>query len=171
MRAEIEQPIDFIASTPGPTKGYISTPGKGYKATLLIDVCKAILSANNAGSLSSNQRNLAIQANIIINASAKFGIDNLIDRLTGFNDTREKYIEAFKVYVRDEALEYQKQFNREFYEVCYKIYGLEWKEGSKNHPQFFAQLTRNYIYAPLADSNGAISEVNSQRQYGKIKTS
>jgi len=157
LRDKIEQPIDFIALKTGPAKGYISTPGKGYKATLLIDVCKAILAADQAGSLAQNQKGLTTQAAIIINASAKFGIDNLIDRLTGFNDTREHYIQAFKIYVRDEAAEYQKQFNREFYEVCYKIYGLEWQEG-KNHPQFFAYLTRNYIYAPLADSNGAILE-------------
>ncbi len=152
LRKRIDNPIEFKTSSIGP--GQI---GKGYKATILVDVCKAILSADQAGALAPNQKRLAIQAAIIINASAKFGIDNLIDRLTGFNDTRERYIEAFKIYVREEALEYQKQFNREFYEVCYKIYELDWKKG-KNHPQFFAYLTRNYIYSPLADSNGAILE-------------
>ena len=147
LREKIDHPIEFGAFSGG--------PGKGYKATILIDVCKAITAANQAGELAPNQKNLAIQASIIINASAKFGIDNLIDRLTGFDDTLENYIEAFKIYIRDEASEYQKQFSRDFYEVCYQVYGLEWEKG-KNHPQFFAYLTRNYVYAPLADSNGAI---------------
>jgi hypothetical protein len=117
LREKIDNPIEFGEFSGG--------PGKGYKATILIDVCKAILDAERYGKLASNQKKLAIQAAIIINASAKFGIDNLIDRLTGFNDTREKYIEAFKIYIRDEALEYQKQFSREFYEICYQVYGLD----------------------------------------------
>lgn len=149
LRYEISNPVEFA--------GFPSGLGKGYKATILIDVCKAILAAEQAGDLTANQGGLAIQSKIIINASAKFGIDNLIDRLTGFDHGRENYIEAFKVYIRDEAAEYQKQFPREFYEVCYKVYGLEWKKG-KNHPQFFSYLTRNYVYAPLADSKGAILE-------------
>jgi hypothetical protein len=149
LRLKIDNPIEF-----GLFPGGI---GKGYKATILIDVCKAISAADQAGDLAPSQKNLAVQAAIIVNASAKFGIDNLIDRLTGFDDKRENYIEAFKVYVREEAAEYQKQFPRDFYDVCYQVYGLECKHG-KNHPQFFSYLTRNYVYSPLADSNGAILE-------------
>lgn len=159
LRGKIDNPIEFGSFSGG--------PGKGYKATILIDVCKAISAADQAGELAPNQKNLAVQAAIIVNASAKFGIDNLIDKLTGFDDTRENYIEAFKVYVREEAAEYQKQFPKDFYEACYQVYGLEWKQG-KNHPQFFAYLTRNYVYSPLADSNGAILE-NLDKQNPVIK--
>ena len=50
----------------------------GYDVTLLIDVCKAITKAADAGDLSPNQAHLLKQAHVIINASAKAGITGLV---------------------------------------------------------------------------------------------
>lgn len=135
---------------------------RGTEASLLIDICNILLTAEANGDLTHNQIGLAKQARIILGATSKFGIINLIDRLTGFNDTKEQYIQAFKIFVAEEAKDYGKQFIREFYEVCYKLYNKEW-DRTKNHPPFFAYLTREFIYKPLAKSNGAILDLLDEK--------
>jgi len=40
---------------------------------------------------------------------------------------------------------------------------LQFIGGQINHPQFFAGVTRKYIYSPLAHSNGAILEMLEEK--------
>src|SRR5207249_4876937 len=82
----------------------------GFDVTLLIDVCKAIVAAESDGKLLRSQEGIAKQARIILNASAKSGIKGLVYALSGYDATRQEVIDAFKLYVRDEAREYEKEF-------------------------------------------------------------
>ena len=79
----------------------------GYDVTILIDLCKAIIEADRDGALHSRQRGIAKQASLIVGASAKLGIRDLVYALSGFDATREETIRAFRVYVADEAREYE----------------------------------------------------------------
>lgn len=54
----------------------------GYDATLLIDICSAIIDANRAGVYPND--NLVTHADIIIRAVAKTGIIALVDEATGY---------------------------------------------------------------------------------------
>lgn len=60
----------------------------GFDVTLLIDICKAITAAEADGKLTIHQKKTAKQAHVIINASAKAGIQGLVYALAGYNATR-----------------------------------------------------------------------------------
>lgn len=134
----------------------------GYDVTLLIDVCKAIIKASDAGSLLPKQQHLLKQAHVIINASAKAGIKGLVYALSGYDATREAQIRAFKFYVREEAREYEKEFPDQLYEEWYRLFELPKPE--RNTPWKFKHLTVEHVYYPLAQSNGKVYElVQAQR--------
>lgn len=110
---KLENPLVFQAPTLGanqpPTKTY------GYDITILIDLCKAVLAAEESGQLLKRQAHIAKQAHIIINASAKAGIQGLVYKIAGYDASREEVVSAFKMFIRDEAREYEKEFPDQLY--------------------------------------------------------
>jgi P63C domain len=150
--AKVRQPIEFKWIYPGGKQNAISI--KGYAADLLIDVCQAILSAKAAGDLRANQEVLAKQAAIVIGASAKAGIQGLVYALAGYDRTKEEVIAAYKMYVMEEAREYEREFSPELYEQWYRLYGLA--KPVRGRPWEFRYLTIDHIYRPLARSNGKV---------------
>ena len=162
LRGKLDNPLIF--------KPLTADLAHGYDATVLIDICDAIIEASKKNKdgqsrLGPNQETLAIQAEIIIRASAKLGIIALVDDATGFiaDRRREQYKELFREFIREEASWYQSEFPDQLFDVIYKIYGLPRKADAKNHPQFFGKFIRKYIYEPLANSNGAILEMLDEK--------
>jgi hypothetical protein len=159
LRSKLDNPIVFKTLT--------SDLGHGYDATILIDICQAIIDASKAQKLGPGQESLAVQAEIIIRASAKLGIVALVDDATGFiaDKRRAQYKELFREFIREEIKLYDEpQFPDQLFDVIYKIYGLPRKaEAKNNHPRFFAWFIRKYIYQPLANSNGAILEMLDEK--------
>lgn len=129
----------------------------GYDATILVDLCKAIIKADSDSKLKANQKSLATQAAIIISASAKSGIKGLVYALAGYNPTSDEVIQAFKLYVQEEAKKYEQEFPNELYQQWYRLYDLPIYGRGK--PWYFKHLTVNHIYYPLAQSNGRILEL------------
>jgi len=109
--------------------------------------------------LSSTQKFLAKQSEIIVRSSAKVGIVALIDEATGYikDKAREEYRELFKEFIRNECREWEREFPDQLFDAMYNLYKLPRKHKNK-HPQFFANFIRKYVYTPLANSNGAILE-------------
>jgi hypothetical protein len=157
LRTKLDNPIVFKALT--------SDLGHGYDCTVLIDICDTIIEAAKAKKLAPGQESLALQAEIIIRASAKLGIVALVDDATGFiaDKRREQYRELFKEFIREEVRAYQVEFPDQLFDVIYKIYGLPRRSEARNHPRFFSKFIRRYIYEPLANSNGAILEMLDER--------
>lgn len=157
LRQKLDNPIVF--------KGLISDLGHGYDCTVLIDVCDAIIDAAKNKKLAPGQEGLAIQAEIIIRASAKLGIVALVDDATGFiaDKRRQKYKELFKEFIQEEVAAYQSEFPDQLFDIMYKIYGLPRKSEGNKHPIFFSKFIRKYIYQPLANSNGAILEMLEEK--------
>lgn len=135
-------------------------PAHGYEATVLIELCDALVAARDE--LPASQRFLAHQAEIIIRSAAKVGIIALIDEATGFieDKRRTEYLEFWKQCIREEARRWEAaEFPDDLFEMFYKIYGLQrLNPDSTRHPKFFGKLIRKYIYQPLLNSNGAILE-------------
>jgi len=74
LREKIEKPIIFQPKQSAATNT-ISERAHGYDATILIDLCQAIIQAKNAGKLkSSRYEKMLQQAEILLSASAKNGI-------------------------------------------------------------------------------------------------
>jgi hypothetical protein len=153
LRQKLEQPVIFQ----GPQAVSGSGPsGKvyGFDVTLLIDVCKSIVAAEASGDLLSSQKKIAAQAHIILSASAKAGIKGLVYALAGYDATRQEVIEAFKLYVREEAKKYESEFPNELYMQWHRLYEIPVLERGK--PWHFKHLTVKHIYYPLAKSSGKL---------------
>jgi|GEM_PF-305065 len=162
---KLENPIKFQWGTggsdsPPPSVVY------GFDAALLIDVCNAVIAAEAHG---LRRPKIARQARIILTASAKSGIQRLVYTVAGYNPTTEEVINAFKLYVLEEAKKYEPEFPNELYFQWHRLYQLAVPERGK--PWQFKYLTVNHVYYPLAKSNGklltllrAIKAQGGQRQ-------
>jgi hypothetical protein len=166
LRQKIDKPLRFQWGTGGAEQPPAII--HGFDATLLIDVCNAVLQADAEGKLSKRYQNVARNARIIRNASSKAGIKGLVYALAGFDATKEEVIAAFKFYVREEARDYEKEFPDQLYEEWYRLYQLPKLE--RNKPWKFMHLTVGQVYRPLAKSNGKILELTkAQRENSKAR--
>lgn len=152
---KLEKPLKFQWRPVG-TENLV-VEANGYDVTLLIDICKAIITADLEGRLTERQRPMARQAQIVMSASAKAGIQGLVYALAGYDRTKEEIIEAYKMYVREEAREYEREFSPELYEHWYRLYGLTRPE--RGRPWEFRYLTIDHIYKPLANSHGKVFDL------------
>lgn len=153
---KINNPLIFKGDIPGvkaPPVGDVN----GYDVSLLIDICRALVVADSKGLLLSSQAKIVAQANVVLAASAKAGIQGLVYALAGYDRTKEEVIEAYKLYVRDEAREYEREFTPELYEEWYRLYGLQ--KPVRGRPWEFRYLTIDHIYKPLARSAGKVFEL------------
>jgi len=159
LREKIEKPLRFQWGSGGAAPPVMV---HGFDATILVDVCKAVLQADAEGRLAKNQEVVARNARIILNASAKAGIKGLVYALAGYDATKEEVIAAFKLYVREEARDYEKEFPDQLYEEWYRLYQLPKPE--RNKPWKFKHLTIDQVYRPLAKSRGKILELTKAQR-------
>jgi hypothetical protein len=162
LAEKLSKPLVFKWSAPG--QAVPPQTVNGYDVTILIDICKTIIQA------AADDVPLPVhalqQANVIVGASAKAGITNLVYALAGYDATKEETVAAFKFYVREEAREYEKEFPDRLYEEWYRLYQLPKPE--RNKPWKFRDLTIKHVYTPLAHSNGKILEL-TRAQRAKSK--
>lgn len=152
LREKIEKPLKFQWLSPSAQS---SVEVFGYDVTALIDVCQSIIDADNNNALNHQQKKVVNQARVILSASAKSGIQELVYKLSGFDSTKEHFIQAFNRFVDEEAKKYEKEFPPELYVEWARIYELKIPAG-RGWPWEFKHLTVNHIYTPLAKSNGKL---------------
>lgn len=124
----------------------------GFDSALLIDICNVIVSVEDK--LGDRYAGVAKQAHLILGASAKLGIRNLVYSFAGYNPTTEEVIAAFKLYVLEEAKKYEPEFPSELYLQWHRLYNLA--VPGRGRPWHFKYLTVNHIYYPLAKSSGKL---------------
>ena len=124
----------------------------GYEATVLADICDAFLEARKEITLSSRQKIIADQCEILIRGFARVGIIALIDEATGYQYDRERF-ELQKIltaYISEEILKWQLTFTDDFYKEVFRLWGLPFiPKYIKNKPSFIGTLTNKYIYEQL----------------------
>lgn len=145
LLAAIERPIKFRPHHGGST-------AFGYPATMLADICDAVLAARKAGALQKQQEHIAIQAEILVRGFARVGIIALVDEATGYQkdraaDALSKILEAF---IEKELQPWVKTFPAEFYEQLFRLRGLDYPTTTVQRPQYFGVLTNDIIYRRLA---------------------
>lgn len=155
LREKVRNPLKFQWGTPGAAEGYLANI-HGFDAALLIELCQAIIKAQSDGI--PVQQKIATNAAIIVSASAKQGIRDLVYALAGYDQTADQVIQAFKVYVQEEARKYEPEFPELLYEQWYRIYHIPIHSG-RGWPWHFKHLTVRHVYYPLARSNGKLLEL------------
>lgn len=150
LKNKLENPIVFQINAE--KEEGVAAKGYGYDVTILIDLCNAIIDAYNAEKKVPDR--VRDQAMIIVSASAKSGIQELVYKLVGFDSTKEQFIDAFKKFVSEEAKKYEKEFPVELYLQWARLYKLTIP--AKGWPWKFKTLTEDHIYYPLVASKGNV---------------
>jgi hypothetical protein len=125
----------------------------GYEATVLADICDAMLEARRMGiKMTERQQIVTTQCEILIRALAKVGIIALVDEATGYQYEREeKELQSIlNKLISDEIFQYQKQFQLSFYKEIFKLWNIPFTpETIKHKPQFIGHITNRYVYSNM----------------------
>lgn len=153
LRQKLNNPLSFQWGSGGADQP--PTTINGFDTALLIDICQAIIAASAAKKLNTARYGRIIaQAQIILGASAKLGIKDLVYALAGYRPLTEEVIAAFKAYVQQEARKYEAEFPIELYEQWHRLYEIP--VFNRGKPWHFKHLTVNHVYVPLAQSDGRL---------------
>lgn len=155
----IENPIKFRNKTSGGVSF-------GYPATILADICDAILAARKAGTLQKQQAHVADQAEILVRGFARVGIVALVDEATGYQKARKRDALAaiLEKYISKEMRPWLKTFQLDFFEELCRVWGYPMPEKPGAYPRFFAGVIRNIVYDRLAPGVRAqLQEIKKKR--------
>lgn len=144
----IERPIQFTGGSPK-----VNAPSDGFEATVLQELCEALLQARDAGALQTEQeQRYGAFADMLTRSFARVGIVALVDEATGYQEVRPR--EALQQYlemlVRKELAAWAKKFPDEFYENIYTLRGWTWPGMGKNRFSAVAGYTTDLIYERIA---------------------
>lgn len=145
LLAVVKNPIRFKPAHGG-------RPAYGYPATVLADICEAVLAARAAGLLSDRQAGLAKQCEVLIRGFARVGIVALVDEATGYQKdrARDALAQILEAFVAKEMQPWVRKFPAEFYEEMFRLRGLPFNSESVRRPPYFGHLTNDIIYRRLA---------------------
>lgn len=134
----------------------------GIPAEMLTEICNVLLEARRAGVLTGAQEQIAMQAEIVIQAFANIGIIALIDEATGFQIHRGKDALRLLVahYLAEGLQKWTKMFQDDFFEGLDSLYGNPSTESNKR-PQYYGKFINTYVYNPL-ESGYVKAELNKR---------
>ena len=161
----IETPVRFTR----PGRGGV--PAIAFDATLLIDLCEAIVTAKDAKGFRARWLPLAYQAQIITLSFAKAGIISAIDEVTGYQDVREKDAiqKIIDKYLTDYVKKWSKVFPDTFWEKLLRIKGYESYIGLQR-PSFVGHWVNDIVYDRLAPGiRKKLKELNPKTEKGHRK--
>ena len=141
LKMVISSPILFKAS---------SGVAYGYPATILADICDAVLEAREAGKLDSQQTRLAQRCELLMRGFARIGIIALVDEATGYQRIREERALAtiLERFIAKELQAWTKTFQYEFYEQIFRLKGWPNPEGVRR-PAIIGKYTNDIVYDRL----------------------
>lgn len=143
----IKNPILFIGV--GSRK---KNPTAGYEATILHDLCQAVLDAKEKGALKTDQEKRYGQfCAVLIRSFAKVGIIALVDEATGYDkeESRQKLHELLAIYLSEEKLKWAKTFPDEFYKQIYMLKKWPYPTGSTKRSPLVGKITNEIVYKRL----------------------
>ncbi len=145
LLALIENPIRFRHEVAG---GHAF----GYPATILPEICEAVLSARAAGALQKQQMHVANQCEMLVRAFAKVGIVALVDEATGYQKDRDRddLHRLLSIYLIEERLAWAKRFPDEFYKQIYRLKNWGWPVGKAKTP-LLGHITNDIVYERLPE--------------------
>lgn len=141
----------------------IGGSAKGIDGIDFVALCRAIVSASDAGALKPNQEAMALKVRALLLALGDIAIYTAIDKASRVETTPEKWFELLNRFVQQHTNTLVNEFKNhpEIHRIFYRLWNInedEYKEKYANNPSFFGRLTNKYVYFPLAQSHGAILE-------------
>ena len=123
----------------------------GYPATILVDLCKAILNAEREGATTDRQGGIVRRAMTLIEGFATVGIIALVDEATGYQRIREERALAtiLEKFIAEELQPWTKTFPFEFYTGICRLKGWPGAHAIRR-PSVIGKYTNNFVYERLA---------------------
>jgi hypothetical protein len=141
----LSSPVRFIRPGRG---GKVAV---GYEATILADICDAVLAARKAKALTKKQLLIAEQCEILARAFARVGIIALVDEATGYQEARDRneLHRLLELYIAKELLPWAKRFPDEFYKELFRLRGWQYSPVNVKRPKLVGYLTNSIVYKKL----------------------
>lgn len=151
LREMITNPIAFRAQ---------GSLAYGYEATILPELCDAVLIARERGAIHHQQEDIAKQCEILVRAFAKVGIIALVHEATGYQEYRDREMlqEILKRYISDDLLGWVRTFPMEFYKQVFRLKGWNWNDGRMS--PIMGSIVNDVVYARLAP--GVLEELRKK---------
>lgn len=140
----ISKPIPFM--TPSGVRAH------GFEATLLADVCEAVLKAREDDALQTQQQGIAAKCEVLVRGFARVGIIALVDEATGYQRDRAKdaLAQILEAFIAKELQPWVRTFPTEFYQEMFRLRGMKFPTETPQKPRYFGVLTNDVIYDRLA---------------------
>lgn len=142
---------ELLVRIQSPTKfKYKSNITYGYDSDTIIDIAEAVIKADNAGVLQTQQAAIAHQCRVITSSLTRLGLIALIDEATGYQTKRDsdELQKILAAYLLPEHRPWMKTIPESFTDEIYRVYG--WKRTANNRgPRYAGKLIRQLIYAQL----------------------
>lgn len=122
----------------------------GYEASVLVELCQAILRARDDGALHAQQTAVAHRADILIRGFARVGVVALVDEATGFQYVRARRAlsEILEQFIAKELATWAKTFDDEYYRQIFRLRDGN-AEDIRKRPGYFGHLTNDIVYSRL----------------------
>ncbi len=143
--SRMNEPVRFRA----PTGGTVAT---GYEATILPDLCDAVLEARKAGALRKDQLHIAQACELLVRALARVGIIALVDEATGYQEVRDRRAleEILNKYISEELRKWTKTFPDEYFRQIFRLKAWNKPKSPSARPGVIGSYTNDIVYSRLA---------------------
>jgi hypothetical protein len=124
----------------------------GYSATVMADICEAVLAARAEENLHHNQQHIATRCEILMRGWARVGLVALIDEATGYQRDRARHSleQILERFISKDLLKWAKRFPDEFYEELFRLRGWQYHPLSVKRPILVGRLTVDVVYERIA---------------------
>ena len=152
----------------------------GYDATILAEICDAVLEARKAGALQAQQAHIADRCEELMRGFAIVGIIALVDEATGYQNVRRRneLNEILQAYIAPELMPWTQRFPNAFYEEIFRLNGWPYNPRTVKRPGVIGTWTNKYVYEQLPP--GVLAELkkktprntsgNRKHQYHRLLT-
>jgi hypothetical protein len=148
---------------------------EGFKAEVLPQVCEVYLTARDAGVLTTPQKVVAKQCEILMRGLAHVGIVALVDEATGYQDQRAKdaLAKILEAFIAKELRKWISTFPVDYYKQLFRLRGWKFPELPKDQtkrPILVGKITNDVVYDRLAPGvRQRLHELTPRNEKGRLK--
>jgi P63C domain len=164
LLSTMTEPVRFQA----PSGGTVAT---GYEATILPDLCDAVLQARSVGALRRDQLHIADQCEILVRAFARVGIIALVDEATGYQEVRDRKAleDILNKYINEELRRWTKTFPDDYFVQIFRLRNWPFPSIPTRRPGVLGHYTRDIVYSRLAPGVVEALEKRNPAEHGRRK--
>lgn len=165
---------ELAERTENPIKFRLGSAGVayGYEATILADICDAVLEARKRGALQKQQEHIAEQCEILVRGFARVGIIALVDEATGFQDKRTKdaLLKIMEEFIAKELRPWISTFPEDYYKEIFRLNNWPFRAAGGKRPIVVGKWTNDVVYDRLAPGvKKALHDLAERDENGRPK--